>query len=161
MYIHAIMMDSSISVSIQKAKLWRCWLMVLSEESSSAKNVTVFVLGCCSTILSNASSFTREGLLDLCLSSRQMSPSLKCLNQFWATCLFNFWAFHIINFFRCCPCTQSYFFYSWHKMAVITIFFFTHYHKCKLKNKLLMFWCFIWKQRINNLAMIGQQVVSK
>ena len=68
-----------------RPSIWSSWLMVFCEGPSSADNVQVLALGCCSTISSKASSSTTENLPDFGLLLRQVLPSLKCLNQFCTT----------------------------------------------------------------------------
>ena len=128
-----------------RLSLWRSWLMMLCEGPSSAYNVQLLAFGCWRTISSKASSSATESVPDLLFVFKayvtfiEMSEPVLC-NTF----VISSWAFHSINFFWRCSCSP--FFLLWgYKMALIAIFFTIHNWSCKIKNKQLMFICYIWK----------------
>ena len=63
----------------------RTFTSLICEGPSSSNNVRVFVLSRCSTISSKAYSSRTECIRDFGWSLRQVSPSLKRLNRFYAS----------------------------------------------------------------------------
>ena len=73
---------SNIPVLFKRLSLWSC--PIIWEAQISIDNVRMLVFRDCSVVASKASFSTTEGLPDLSLSSRLVSPSLKRLNKFYA-----------------------------------------------------------------------------